>query len=135
MRKRNPRGKPKTTCSQCGHPLESNRLGKQSYCNACHAQYMRLTRPSYSSLTPEQRAKSNARAYLKVYIRRGKIKKLPCFICGNPNTEAHHHDYKKPLEVTWLCKDHHDLLHTVAPTIPFPSPIAESRAATLLQSE
>lgn len=42
-------------------------------------------------------------------IRDGKIIKLPCKVCGNKNVHAHHSDYTKPLEVTWLCPKHHKL--------------------------
>ncbi len=36
----------------------------------------------------------------------------PCEECGNAKTDAHHEDYTKPLEVRWLCRKHHRLLHT-----------------------
>lgn len=113
MRERQPSGKPKCKCSKCGHELESNRKGKQRYCRSCHAENMRLTRPKHSELTELQRMRANARSYLHVYIKRGKIKKQPCLFCGNTEVEAHHHDYSKPLEVTWLCKDHHLINHEV----------------------
>lgn len=41
----------------------------------------------------------------------GILKKEPCAICGTPNTEKHHPDYDKPLEVIWLCTKHHRRLH------------------------
>lgn len=53
----------------------------------------------------------NARSYLHVYIKRGKIKKIPCAVCGQRRVEAHHADYNKPLEVVWLCREHHQALH------------------------
>lgn len=40
MRKREPKGSPKGTCSKCGEPKEPGR-GKQRYCNFCHSEYMR----------------------------------------------------------------------------------------------
>ena len=31
-----------------------------------------------------------------------------CKVCGtNENVEAHHEDYSKPLEIIWLCRNHH----------------------------
>ena len=35
----------------------------------------------------------------------------PCVVCGNEKVEAHHSDYTKPKEVTWLCVKHHQELH------------------------
>ena len=36
-------------------------------------------------------------------IRDGRLKKQPCEMCGNEKAQAHHKDYSKPLDVTWLC--------------------------------
>src|SRR5271165_5386820 len=37
---------------------------------------------------------------------------LTCSNCHKPcKPEAHHADYSKPLEVTWLCKECHETLH------------------------
>jgi hypothetical protein len=44
-------------------------------------------------------------------IMAGKLNKMPCAICGITKTEGHHPDYKKPLEVVWLCKKHHIEVH------------------------
>lgn len=45
-------------------------------------------------------------------IRAGKLNKMPCAICGITRTEGHHPNYKRPLEVVWLCKKHHIEVHT-----------------------
>lgn len=37
----------------------------------------------------------------------GKLERGPCEICGCDEVEAHHEDYAKPLEIRWLCRDHH----------------------------
>lgn len=54
------------------------------------------------------RAKAKAEGKIKArYMARYYLKKKPCEACGNPKSQAHHHDYSKPLEVTWLCSTHH----------------------------
>lgn len=47
----------------------------------------------------------------RYYLRRGKVEKKPCEICGSLKVQGHHEDYSKPLEVRWLCSKHHQELH------------------------
>ena len=36
----------------------------------------------------------------------------PCAVCGTEeNITAHHCDYSKPLDITWLCSGHHKQWH------------------------
>lgn len=56
----------------------------------------------------EQLLKETVRSLTRAYIRKGILIKKGCKICGtNENIEAHHEDYNKPLEVIWLCRNHH----------------------------
>jgi ribosomal protein S27AE len=97
-------------CSKCGGDL-GTRYKKQRYCKKCHAENMRQNRPKHSELTEEARKKATARAYLNTYLRRGKIERKPCSKCGDLNSQGHHEDYNKPLDVIWLCRKHHLELH------------------------
>jgi hypothetical protein len=45
-------------------------------------------------------------------LRLGRFKYEPCVIC-NGSGEMHHHNYRKPCEVTWLCQLHHRQLHAL----------------------
>jgi hypothetical protein len=45
-------------------------------------------------------------------LTRGRFKPEPCVICKNIG-EMHHHNYRKPYEVTWLCHLHHRQLHAL----------------------
>ena len=87
---------------KCGNIRRSG----QRYCKGCHAAHMRANRPKHKDLNPEQKKRANARSKVKTYVRRGIITKGPCEVCG-AKAEAHHEDYNKPLEVTWLCRKHH----------------------------
>lgn len=44
-------------------------------------------------------------------LKTGKIKKQPCRDCEREDTQGHHCDYSKPLDVIWLCPIHHKLEH------------------------
>lgn len=51
--------------------------------------------------------KANARRYVNVYLERGKIQRGKCETCGAEDTQPHHEDYTKPLQVRWFCREHH----------------------------
>lgn len=82
------------------------------YCLPCKAARMREWRKSHP-LTGEARRRANARSYANVYLRRSKIERRPCEVCGSPSTEMHHDDYSRPLDVRWFCRVHHLALHQV----------------------
>lgn len=56
---------------------------------------------------PANRQKVRARWLTGAWIRRGKLKRRPCVVCGSEFSESHHEDYSKPLAVVWLCRKHH----------------------------
>jgi len=47
-------------------------------------------------------------------LRRGLIERDVCQVCGDPQTDGHHPDHTKPLEVVWLCRRHHKAEHRKA---------------------
>ncbi len=55
--------------------------------------------------------KTRARRIFQYNMSKGNIKKMPCSVCGDLNSEAHHPDYDFPLSVVWLCSKHHKELH------------------------
>lgn len=80
------------------------------YCNPCRAAYNREWRKT-NPMTAEQKRRDTCRSYAGVYLRRGKLSKKPCEICGNEESEMHHEDYDKPLDVIWLCVRCHSAIH------------------------
>lgn len=62
----------------------------------------------YRNNNPE---KTKAHRKVAYHLSKGNIRKLPCSVCGDINSEAHHEDYNYPLEIIWLCKKHHKKLH------------------------
>jgi hypothetical protein len=54
-----------------------------------------------------EREKYIARNAVSNAIRDGRLHRRPCEVCGHEDTQAHHDDYSKPLEVRWMCFQHH----------------------------
>jgi hypothetical protein len=80
------------------------------WCLSCKAEAQRAyTRRRI--VTEEQRRKDICRSYAGVYLRRGKIERKPCEVCGDEKAQMHHEDYSKPLDVRWFCRKHHLELH------------------------
>ena len=64
----------------------------------------------------KNRLKRRAHRMVEYALAHGRLQRQPC-ACGNPNSQAHHHDYNKPLDVTWLCPLCHAKEHHVAGVI------------------
>jgi len=124
-------------CGKCGemkprscfHSWNRGR-GFQSYCKDCD----RLRNKSRSETARRAWATSEAgkasqrkwqrKAYLaspkkflahsavRYALETDRLVKSPCEICGSRQTEAHHDNYSRPLDVRWLCRRHHADLHT-----------------------
>lgn len=56
--------------------------------------------------------KENPEKY-KAKILSQRIPKKPCEVCGDPDSQRHHDDYSKPLEVRFLCTKHHAEHHVM----------------------
>lgn len=61
-------------------------------------------------LEREQSDKNFARNQVYYAVKTGRLTKEPC-ACGETKVEGHHPDYKKPLEVIWMCRQCHSQLH------------------------
>jgi len=115
-------------CPRCGEtkPLDQfsrdprRPRGINSYCRPCYREYARelakKNGPRYRR-TEAYRAKRNSKHTLAAQIvnravKLGVLTKGPCAVCGTTERiQAHHTDYTKPLEVTWLCRLHHFHAH------------------------
>lgn len=86
---------------------------KQQNCWNCHASNMRVWRITHR-LHGEAKIKDGARHYANVYEKRGTLKREGCEIVGCvKRAQKHHEDYTKPLQVRWLCREHHLQLHNM----------------------
>jgi len=59
------------------------------------------------SFSDEERAIRSARAYVAQYLKRGKLGKTPCGVCGEHEVLAAWEDPRRPLSVDWLCREHY----------------------------
>ena len=109
-------------CKECLPPRSPCRRPKTKEQLAYNAAFMRRWRRQnkegsqaitarYYAKCPE---KKRAHAAVARAVAAGRLKALPCEVCGELPTEAHHDDYDKPLEVRWLCHIHHKAVHAKA---------------------
>lgn len=64
----------------------------------------------WQSKNPEKRAAHKA---VEAALTNGDLQKAGCHFCAATDTCAHHHDYSKPLSVTWLCHSCHTKFHAM----------------------
>lgn len=106
-----PKGISLKDCLNCGDRIFAH--GCQVRCTACQ-----MLRVLARQKRPEHRAKQRARRAAFEAVRIGSITKRACERlrwdgreCGRSPVCAHHEDYSKPLDVTWLCAYCHGLRH------------------------
>ena len=78
-----------------------------------YTQKYRAKNGYYNEINSKKRypEKEKARWLFHYAIKIGKLKKNPCVVCGNVNSQGHHKDYFFPLNVVWLCPLHHAEKH------------------------
>lgn len=81
--------------------------GMQVRCKSCRIEINRKTLKTTAWRMKFEPIKYKARQKVRMAISRGKIKRLPCLVCGKAPAQAHHPDYEKPLDVIFLCSRHH----------------------------
>lgn len=76
---------------------------------ASHAKALKVSRQRFPDRAKARYALGNA-------VRDGKV--IPWPICAVPECadkpQAHHPDYTRPLDVVWLCEEHHRQAHAIA---------------------
>ncbi len=101
-------------CAACTRKDTTARYASKSDTIAVYAKEYRL-RPAAKARDIERHrayrilfpGKYAARFAVSNAIRDGRLAKAPCERCGSLKVEAHHPDYRKKLDVQWLCMRHH----------------------------
>ena len=118
-------------CRVCGivkHTSEFYELTRQ--CKICkkaiRKKWRKKNKKRENDRINKHKAKFHKRttiqARIRNLVRKGKIEKGPCVICGSTiNVHGHHCDYNKPLDVMWLCATHHMRWHAKNKPIPHES--------------
>ena len=124
---------PSKVCTKCGREKPLSEFGKQTRNKDGLSYHCRLCRRIYNKRWRDlNRDKEKERAFIAYRKNAEKIKarrreryaenpqqglahrmrgpSQPCIVCG-AKADAHHDDYSKPTEVTWLCRKHHMNLH------------------------
>jgi len=117
-------------CFKCGgekplsdfYPHKQMKDGHLNKCKDCAKRDVKAHNKSYCNIVwgvpgagkdwvkrnPKKRA---AHCAVSNAIRGGLLIRGPCESCGNEKSQAHHDDYRRPLDVRWLCSkchsDHH----------------------------
>ena len=103
-----------TMCKKCSSEYHKNRYKiKKEHDRIVQNEYRKTKR--YRTLHHKDtklnwirhKKKQLARQKALYAVKIGKIKRKNCMICNSPESQMHHDNYDKPLEVVWLCIPHH----------------------------
>lgn len=101
-------------CKECGKRLakeyrDANLMAVREKDRA--RQGYKMPNSYYREYKKGRKTQIRANAVVHNELKRGRISRLPCIICGATEVEAHHPAYSLPLDVVWLCKTHHTEVH------------------------
>ena len=99
-------------CKECHKEYARNKLKENYTPEKGRKKYnkrktLRKHIENFNRMKEKYPEKYKARYTLRNAVRLGMIEKKPCVVCGDKKTEGHHGNYGKPLDVIWLCKNHH----------------------------
>lgn len=105
-------------CNEC-HKENSRRYYRENKkrCIETRSRYQRSPKGKQAHLTASYRYwerfpdKQKAQGKVAYAIKKGTLVKEPCIVCGRKDSQAHHEDYTKPLQVKWLCPPCHKAVH------------------------
>lgn len=118
------KGNPMPSCKACWCArVKLRRLTDPKVREYDRARAKKPSRIQRATATTKKWRQENPKAYraqnaVNNAIRDGKLKRKPCEICAaTQGVHAHHKDYAKPLDVTWLCARCHHRMHALFPTM------------------
>ena len=108
----------KYVCSPCQSAravdyARRNRQKKRAWNNAYHSRISDKRAAATKVWRDRHPEKKAAHQAVQSAIRNGTLVRQPCVQCGSERSHAHHEDYSRPLDVTWLCHVHHMERHAM----------------------
>ncbi len=111
-----------TSCIECNGVIHRK---SEHYCsNHCESIYKTPTdgiKPHFLSKwkvrklkeakDPLIRERKKVRRKTNDLIKKGKLRKKSCVVCGKKTVLPHHEDYSNPFKVIWLCEEDHKDYH------------------------
>lgn len=102
------------TCQVCGEAFMTARKNRyicsKPECQ-CKGKYLSIKKYRAGNIIKSRARDVVGKAISRPYKNGNTMKRKSCIVCGVEKTEAHHHNYKKPREVNFLCKAHHLDIH------------------------
>lgn len=92
-------------CLRCGWRWDSRIESRPKNCPGCKS-------AAWDRPKVDNKVAAKANNAVAAAVKKGELIKIPCEVCGEIKSEAHHEDYEKPLEVRWLCRKHHRQRHS-----------------------
>ena len=92
------------------HRLKQRRARAEGKACVLHGEKKRLVQERHRKKFPD---KARARVTAQRAVSKGTLVRQPCEVCGATDSEKHHDDYNKPLDVRWLCPKHHAEHHVL----------------------
>ncbi len=111
--------KKKSLCEYCYNKIKDETKDKKEYIKKYNNERNKIEKRKVSNrlyskkYRETHKEKYKAHKSLSKALYKKEILKRNCFVCGDINSVAHHFDYSKPLNVIWLCKNHHRIYHII----------------------
>ncbi len=102
------------TCREQGRIWRENHPGyNQKACRKYYESHGGEVRRSVCEWAHSHPEAVMAQNCVKTKLRNGKLQRpTNCSVCGKEDIiEAHHDNYEKPLDITWVCRTCHKRIH------------------------
>jgi hypothetical protein len=107
------------SCKQCLKERDAKRYKKEREVRLARQKAYLATpkgKAAHKRATEKWQAENKVRRAAHIILGNAlkykTITRQPCWVCGK-KAEAHHPDYSRPLDVVWLCKEHHQEVHQI----------------------